>query len=82
MITVHWTYTNMVPFAFNRPTFASLVGTVNETSGFLLSLYCNHGYCNSDPKVIFHNKVSISFLYFITSSLFPITNKVCGQHFV
>ena len=40
---------------FNRPTFTSWVGTVNETSGFLLSLYCHHGYCNSDPIfTVFH----------------------------
>ena len=33
---------------FNRPTFTSWVGTINETSGFLLCLYCFHGYCNGD----------------------------------
>ena len=33
---------------FNRPTFTSWVGTVNESSGFLLSLYCHYGYCNND----------------------------------
>ena len=39
---------------FNRPTFTSWAGTantVNETSGFLLSLYCHHEYCNGDPDL-------------------------------
>ena len=40
---------------FNRPTFTSWAGTMNETSGFLLSLYCHYGYCNSDPTLnVFH----------------------------
>ena len=40
---------------FNRPTFTSWAGTVNETSGFLLSLYCHHEYCNNDPTfTVFH----------------------------
>ena len=40
---------------FNRPTLTSWAGTINETSGFLLSLYCHYGYCNSDPILnVFH----------------------------
>ena len=40
---------------FNRPTLASWAGTMNETSGFLLSLYCHHEYCNGDPDLtVFH----------------------------
>ena len=36
---------------FNRPTFTSWAGSVqvNSTFRFLLSLYCHHEYCNSDP---------------------------------
>ena len=39
---------------FNRPTFTSWAGSVqvNSTFIFLLSLYCHHGYCNSDPILI------------------------------
>ena len=38
---------------FNRPTFTSWAGSVqvNSTFRFLLSLYCHHGYCNSDPNL-------------------------------
>ena len=36
---------------FNIPTFTSWAGIVNETSGFLLSLYCHRGYCNGDPDL-------------------------------
>ena len=40
---------------FNRPTFTSWVGLMNESSGFLLSLYCHRGYCNSDHTLtVFH----------------------------
>ena len=40
---------------FNRPTFTSWANTVNETSGFLLSLYSHHEYCNSEPTfTVFH----------------------------
>ena len=36
---------------FNRPTLTSWAGSVqlNSTFRFLLSLYCHHEYCNSDP---------------------------------
>ena len=36
---------------FSRPTYTSWAGSVqvNSTFRFLLSLYCHHEYCNSDP---------------------------------
>ena len=40
---------------FNRPIISSWIGSVNNTSAFLLSLHCHHGFCNTDLHFsVFH----------------------------
>ena len=73
---------------FNKPTFTSWAGTMNEISGFLLALYCHHGYCNSDPTfTVFHysnrdKKFSISSKDLLNTSslcLYDRDGILCGN---
>ena len=73
---------------FNRPTFTSWAGTVNETSGFLLSLYCHHEFCNSDPifTVFYYSnrdkRISVSSKDLLNTSSLCLYNRegiLCGD---
>ena len=64
---------------FNRPTFNSWVGTVNETSGsgFLLSLYCHHEYCNGDLDLTVFRYIDRDKKFEIFSKDLSITSSLC-----
>ena len=62
---------------FNRPTFTSWAGTVNETSGFVLSLYCHYEYCNGDPDLTVFYYSNRDKTISITSKDLSSTSSLC-----
>ena len=62
---------------FNKPTFTSWVGLMNETSGFLLSLYCHRGYCNGDPDLTVFRYINKDKKFEIFSKDLATTSSLC-----
>ena len=62
---------------FNRPTFTSWAGTINETSGLLLSLYCHHEYCNGDLDLTVLRYSNKDQKFEIFSKDLSITSSLC-----
>ena len=62
---------------FNRPSFTSWAGTVNEGSGFLLSLYCHHEYCNGDPDLTVFSYSNKDKTFSISSKDLSINSSLC-----
>ena len=61
---------------FNRPIISSWITSINNTSAFLLSLHCHHGFCNTDFHFsVFHYKNNG--IFELMSKDFSLTSSLC-----